>query len=57
MPTEEQNTVKLTDAQIKQANDLFLRAGKGEFSKDPANPPPQHRIKNADFPNEDKQDW
>lgn len=58
MPTEEQNTVKLTDDQKKLASDLFARASNGEFHKDPANPPanphPHMKVSGVDQ-HDDKQ--
>jgi len=54
MPTDEQNTVKLNDEQKKLAQNLWDRAGSGEFSKDPANPHP-HMKESGKDQHDDKQ--
>lgn len=54
MPTEKEATTELTPEQKKLAQDLWERAGNGEFSKDPSNPPVKHHLQNKPFPDDDK---
>jgi hypothetical protein len=61
MPTEKEATAELTPEHKKllaKMDATIPRQGYGlpMGGKDPANAP-EHRIKNAKFPDEDKQDW